>query len=218
MLKALNDAKAERTILSPAESLNALTIGAQHHDSVAVRQGAQQAIDPFADNTLPNVSSAPGLGYRRMIKPELFFPGGREYVRMQRSGGGLTVSVGPANLFGENHFHRRAVVRMADLSQLGAPFVGGVGIGVALINQRRQLNAQMFIEFSKRFEELLMLFPTEAWLANRRPNQELPPSSQEITDCTLYCIQFVADVYHLHEAGYISPPLETLGARDQANT
>ena len=97
VLKALNDAKAERTILSPAESLNALTIGAQHHDNVEVRQGAQQAIDPFADNTLPNVSCGLGLGYRRMIKPELFFPGGREYVRMQRSGGGLTVSVGPAN-------------------------------------------------------------------------------------------------------------------------
>src|SRR5882757_3303908 len=110
---------------------------------------------------------------------------------------------GPRLLFGENHFHGRAGVRVTDLLQLGALFVGGIGIGVALINQRRQLNAQMFIEFSKRFDELLRLFPTEAWLANRRPNQELPPPSKEITECTLYCIQFVADVYHLHKAGYI---------------
>jgi hypothetical protein len=105
-----------------------------------------------------------------------------------------------------------------DLSQLGTLFVGGVGIGVALINQRRQLNAQMFIEFSKRFEELLRLFPTEAWLANRRPGQELPPSSKEITECTLYCIQFIADVYHLHKAGYISNRLWNLWDREIRRT
>jgi hypothetical protein len=65
----------------------------------------------------------------------------------------------------------------------------------------------MFIEFSKRFDELLRLFPTEAWLANRKSTQELPPPSQEITDCTLYCVQFVANVYRLHKAGYISARL-----------
>jgi len=41
---------------------------------------------------------------------------------------------------------------------------------------------------------------TEAWLANRRPNEQLPPSSKEITECTVYCIQFVANVNHLHQA------------------
>jgi len=28
--------------------------------------------------------------------------------------------------------------------------------------------------------------------------------SQELTDCTLYCIQFIADAYYLHKAAYIS--------------
>jgi hypothetical protein len=92
----------------------------------------------------------------------------------------------------------------AQLGQLGTLAIGSVGIGVALVNQRRQLNAQMYIEYSGRFQELLRLFPTEAWLANRNPSQPIPPSSQELTDCTLYCIQFIADVYHLHKAGYIS--------------
>ena len=109
-------------------------------------------------------------------------------------------------------------MKLADVLQWGTLFVGGVGICVALINQRRQLNAQMFIEFSKRFEELLRLFPTEAWLANRRPDQKLPPPSQEITDCTLYCLQFVADVYHLHRAGYISNQLWRLWEREIKRT
>jgi hypothetical protein len=93
------------------------------------------------------------------------------------------------------------------LGQLGTLTIGSVGIGVALVNQRRQLNAQMYIEYSGRFQELLRLFPTEAWLANRSASRPIPPSSQEITDCTLYCIQFIADVYHLHKAGYISDNL-----------
>jgi hypothetical protein len=107
---------------------------------------------------------------------------------------------------------------VVDLLQCGTLFVGGIGIGVALVNQRRQLNAQMFIEFSRRFEELLRLFPTEAWLANRRLDQEIPPPSKEITECTLYCLQFVADVYHLHKAGYISNRLWRLWEREVKRT
>lgn len=86
----------------------------------------------------------------------------------------------------------------------GTIAVGSLGIFVALRNQHRQLKAQTFMEFSKRFQELLRLFPTEAWLANRNPSKPLPPSSQELTDCTLYAMQLVADVYHLRKIGYIS--------------
>src|SRR5207244_4214899 len=47
VITALNAAKYERTILSPAESLNGVTIGAQHHDHVAERQVGHNAVDPF---------------------------------------------------------------------------------------------------------------------------------------------------------------------------
>src|SRR5580700_619016 len=93
---------------------------------------------------------------------------------------------------------------LVQLGQVGTLVIGSVGICVALVNQRRQLNAQMFIEFSGRFQDILRLFPTQAWLANRNPSQPMPPSSQELTDCTLYCIQFIADAYYLHKAAYIS--------------
>jgi hypothetical protein len=95
----------------------------------------------------------------------------------------------------------------AHIGQLGTLLIGSVGVGVALENQRRQLNAQMFIEFSRRFEELMRLFPTEAWLANRNPSRPLPPPSNELTECTLYCIQFIADIYLLHKDGYIPKKL-----------
>ena len=104
------------------------------------------------------------------------------------------------------------------LGNAGTIAVGSLGIYVALRNQHRQLNAQMFIEFSGRFQELLRLFPTEACLANRNPSKPLPPSSQELTDCTLYAMQFIADVYYLHKGGYISKSVWRVWEREIRNT
>lgn len=101
VLEALNRSKHERTILSPAEAVNALTVGAQHHDQIDPRPALGGAIDPFGDHELPNASSALGLGYRRTIKPEIFLPGGREHLRMGRSGGGVEARFAqPQRLFG----------------------------------------------------------------------------------------------------------------------
>ena len=70
---------------------------------------------------------------------------------------------------------------------------------------------EVLVVFQGRFQELLRLFPTEAWLANRNPSKPLPPSSQELTDCTLYAMQFIADVYYLHKGGYISKSVGGFG-------
>jgi hypothetical protein len=101
VLTGMNAAKHERSILSPAESLNALTIGAQHHDNISPRVSAPHAVDPFEDPFLPNASSALGLGYRRSVKPELYFPGGREHIKMKRTGASVDIGFGsPQRLYG----------------------------------------------------------------------------------------------------------------------
>ncbi|MEX2285294.1 MAG: S8 family serine peptidase [Gemmatimonadota bacterium] len=101
VLMAMFTAKHERSLLSPAEAVNALTIGAQHADNVANRVGTNMTVDPFDDSTLPNASCALGLGYRRAVKPDLFLPGGREHVRMAAGGGGVRLRFGPPQrLFG----------------------------------------------------------------------------------------------------------------------
>lgn len=106
----------------------------------------------------------------------------------------------------------------AQLGTGGTIAVGSLGIYVALRNQHRQLNAQMFIEFSGRFQELLRLFPTEAWLANRNPSKPMPAPGQELTDCTLYAMQFIADVYYLHKGGYVSKSMWRVWEREIRKT
>jgi hypothetical protein len=101
VLKGLHAAKHERTLLSPAEGLNVLTIGGLHCDAVDPRPSNMNAILPFESDTLPNVSSALGLGHRRSIKPEIFMPSGREHVRMQETGEILVVRpAGAGHLYG----------------------------------------------------------------------------------------------------------------------
>ena len=51
---------------------------------------------------------------------------------------------------------------LVQLGQVGTLILGSLGVWVAMFNQRRQLNAQMFIEMSRRFQDVLRMFPTEA--------------------------------------------------------
>ena len=93
VLQALADNRAYRTLLSPAEALNVVTVGAWHDDAFDGSRGAM-AVDPYPDGDLPNISSAQGLGHRRVIKPDVHLPGGREQVSFRASGETLTVVPG----------------------------------------------------------------------------------------------------------------------------
>ena len=96
ILNSVNDAKAGRTLLSPAEAVNALTIGAANSGSAFTGDLPQNLIDPFTDEELPNVASAVGLGYRKTIKPDLLIRGGRTPVQFSGHGDGNSVKIRPA--------------------------------------------------------------------------------------------------------------------------
>ena len=68
-----------RRLLSPAETLNGLTVGASHDDA-SPSPAISHLIDPFILPGLPSIVSAHGPGYRRAIKPDIFLPGGRQFV------------------------------------------------------------------------------------------------------------------------------------------
>lgn len=64
-----------RRALSPAEALNALTVGALHVDGDTAIH-ATSRLDPVPVG-YPSPLNAHGLGYRRSIKPDVLVPGGR---------------------------------------------------------------------------------------------------------------------------------------------
>ena len=95
MLRAILRQRAHRKLLSPSESINALTIGAAHSDHVAANGCGPFATDPYASSFLPNPSSALGPGFKRTVKPEILFPGGVEQVRA--NGNHAPIDVRPVN-------------------------------------------------------------------------------------------------------------------------
>lgn len=74
--KVIGDMR-NRRLLSPAESINNITVGSTHHDSSNLR-AYDRRINP-STTLLPNVHSAFGGGYRKAIKPDLVFSGGRQF-------------------------------------------------------------------------------------------------------------------------------------------
>ncbi|MDH3043865.1 S8 family peptidase [Gordonia alkanivorans] len=65
-----------RSLLSPAESINALTAGALNVDGAGSMSGGYR-FDPADGQLIVNPLSALGPGLRRSVKPDLLAPGGR---------------------------------------------------------------------------------------------------------------------------------------------
>ncbi|AZZ94843.1 exopolyphosphatase [Hahella sp. KA22] len=76
-LKAIETQLSERRLLSPAESINALTVGALHFDYSGEYEPSGR-IDLFPDTIIVSPASRLGHGFRRSIKPDVLFPGGRQ--------------------------------------------------------------------------------------------------------------------------------------------
>ena len=92
MVEAMFAAKAHRTLLSPAEGINVLTVGARHADDLGSAGNAASSVDPYHLSDIPNVSSALGTGAIRSAKPEILMNGGRELVRVKSTVDGLLVA------------------------------------------------------------------------------------------------------------------------------
>lgn len=80
ILKCIHAQLSGRRILSPAESINAISVGATHSDSSGNYHLGQRT-DLLPDASLFSPVARLGHGFRRSIKPEILFPGGRQLYR-----------------------------------------------------------------------------------------------------------------------------------------
>ena len=80
ILKCIQAQLSGRRILSPAESINAISVGATHSDSSGNYHLGQRT-DLLPGASLFSPVARLGHGFRRSIKPEILFPGGRQLYR-----------------------------------------------------------------------------------------------------------------------------------------
>ncbi len=104
ILKAINKRAIHRRLFSPAESINALTVGALHSDASPLSVPNQAAsygpidllgVNPLANMVMPSPINAQGPGFRRSIKPEILMPGGRVLYRERPTGNSQEVILEP---------------------------------------------------------------------------------------------------------------------------
>jgi Subtilase family len=70
-----------RRILSPSESVNAITVGSLHGDDSGAAVPAT-LIDPYPDTGYPSPLNRVGLGFKRGVKPDVLLEGGLQLYRM----------------------------------------------------------------------------------------------------------------------------------------
>ena len=87
-LRASGAAIGERRILAPAESVNAITVGALHDDAIAHGPLPALVFDVWRETGLCTISSAVGPGIGNATKPDILARGGRHHVRLLPQDGG----------------------------------------------------------------------------------------------------------------------------------
>ncbi|WP_255431560.1 S8 family peptidase [Undibacterium sp. KW1] len=100
LLLAINEAKATRGILSPAEAINGVTVGALHIDGAGPQASG---IDPYPSVRMTNLASATGFGVNRSLKPDLVEQGGRFAAGCSNIQGGGGVKVHAQTAAGMGH-------------------------------------------------------------------------------------------------------------------
>jgi Subtilase family len=89
-----------RRLLSPAEAVNAITVGALHDDQIGRAATVGNSHDPLPVTGLPTPVSRMGPGIANAIKPDLLMPGGRLRVTPVLARTPLALRVSKESAFG----------------------------------------------------------------------------------------------------------------------
>lgn len=78
-LRSMAQQRVQRRLLAPAESINALTVGALHAQTGPLGNTGT-LIDPLRGAALPSPAMPVASGFRRAVKPEILVSGGRLHL------------------------------------------------------------------------------------------------------------------------------------------
>ncbi|MCC7342288.1 MAG: S8 family peptidase [Bryobacterales bacterium] len=78
ILRAMRSDQFRRRPLSPAEAINAVTVGASHRDECTIFTAGQR-VDLLDGTGGPSPLTTVASGFRRSTKPDILLPGGRQF-------------------------------------------------------------------------------------------------------------------------------------------
>ena len=78
------------------------------------------------------------------------------------------------------------------------------GLIIGVLIYRRQMNAQLFLEYTKRYEEIMNTFPADARDARLNIDCETPKESKELTLVILRYLNLSSEEFYLCKNRYLS--------------
>ncbi len=69
---------------------------------------------------------------------------------------------------------------------------------------KNQMNAQLFLEFTKRFEEVMQSFPKNAWSARLNIDGAMPAKSKGLSLSVLRYLNLCGEEYYLYQKGWLN--------------
>lgn|SRR5215204_7571329 len=66
-----------------------------------------------------------------------------------------------------------------------------------------QMNAQVFSDYNKRYDEILLSMPKDAWEARFNMNAVLPAPSKELSLSILRYLNLSSEEFYLYKRGYL---------------
>ena len=82
----------------------------------------------------------------------------------------------------------------------------------------KQMNAQVFLEYTRRYEDIMKSFPKAAWGARLDSEVALPDPSDELSTCVLRYLNLCSEEYYLFRGKYLSKAVWGIWEREIART
>ncbi len=130
LLTNAHDQARQRRLLSPAEAVNVLTVGAVHSD--ASTSPVSDTVLDGAEEGMPAGYGAVGFGHRRSVKPEILLPGGRQLFQRPPPGASGEVALSPARHSATGPGHLVAAPDRSGGGDAGTAYLHGTSNATAL--------------------------------------------------------------------------------------
>lgn len=94
-----------------------------------------------------------------------------------------------------------AVIKILTLLSI---IIGIIAFFRGITTYNKQMNAQVFLQYAKRYDEIMNSFPRNARLARIKSSEALPKPSGELTICVLRYFNLCSEEFYLYESKYLS--------------
>lgn len=107
---------------------------------------------------------------------------------------------------------------VVQVATLVGVLLAAAGVFFAVYVYRRQMNAQLFLEFTRRYDDILRSFPDEGRVLRLDLEQAPPPESAELRMAVLRYLNLCSEEYYLCRRKYLAKDIWRIWERELERT